>query len=94
MEKSKHNKLDSDGLSTLKYKVVEQKDYPLYTWILVDLPKAPPKKVKSWFDKFQDKVKDGMNLAAGGIAKKVADTAINYAKSRDEEEEDFKDHLY
>ena len=94
MEKSKTNKLDSDGLTTLKYKKIQEKYLPLYTWILVDLPKAPPKKVKSWWDQFQNQVKDGMNYAAGGLAKKVAESAVNFAQKRDNEEEESKDHLY
>jgi hypothetical protein len=47
MSKSKTNQLDSNGLTTLKYKKIQEKNLPLYTWILVDLPKAPPKKVAS-----------------------------------------------
>ena len=40
MSKSKTNQLDSDGLTTLKYKKIQEKNLPLYTWILVDLPKV------------------------------------------------------
>jgi hypothetical protein len=94
MEKSKNNKLDNDGLSTLKYTKLEGKNFPLYTWILVDLPKAPPKKTKSLWSKLQSGVKDGMNYAAGGLAKTVAERAIKFAEKRDDEEEEAKDHFY
>ncbi len=50
MEKSKKSELDTDGLTTLKYKIVDHKDFPLYTWIKVDLPKGPGKRKKSWFE--------------------------------------------
>jgi len=94
MSKSKTNQLDSDGLTTLKYKKIQEKNLPLYTWILVDLPKAPPKKVASWWDRFQGKAKEGMNYVSGGIAKKIAETAIEIAQNRDEEQEEARDHLY
>ena len=94
MKKSASNQLDNEGLNTLKYKVKDSKDLPLYTWILVDLPPAPPKKVKSWFEQIQSKAKEGMNFVGGGLAKKVADTAVKYAARRDEEEEEMKDHMY
>ena len=94
MEKSKNNQLDSEGLNTLNYKVQQAKDLPLYTWIMVDLPPAPPKKAKSWWNQIQSKAKDGMNFVGGGLAKKVADTAVKFAARRDEEEEEMKDHMY
>ena len=97
MEKSKNSELDRDGLATLKYEKVDQKNLPLYTWILVDLPPGPPKKAKkakNFWNDLQDQLLSGMNYAAGGLAKTVADQAIKFAEKRDEEEEDAKDHLY
>jgi len=94
MEKSANNQLDDEGLNTLKYSVVQSEDLPLYTWILADLPPAPPKKPKSWFDQIRNKAKEAGNYIGGGLAKKVADTAVKFAANRDEEEEEMKDHMY
>ena len=35
-----------------------------------------------------------MNYVSGGIAKKIAETAIEIAQNRDEEQEEARDHLY
>ncbi len=40
MEKSAKNQLAEDGLSSLKYKKIEEKNFPLYTWIKVQVPKG------------------------------------------------------
>ena len=40
MGKSVKNELADDGLTSLKYQKVDQKEFPLYTWILVKVPKG------------------------------------------------------
>jgi len=40
MEKSATNQLAEDGLSSLKYKKIEEKNFPLYSWIKVQVPKG------------------------------------------------------
>ena len=94
MEKSASNQLDKEGLNTLKYKLIQSKDFPLYTWILADLPPAPPKKQKSWLEQIKSKAKEAGNFIGGGLAKKVADTAVKIAAKNDDAEEELKDHMY
>jgi hypothetical protein len=46
MGKSVKNELADDGLTSLKYQKVDQKEFPLYTWILVKVPKGKQCKIR------------------------------------------------
>ena len=94
MEKSATNQLKGDGLSTLKYQKVDQNLFPLYTWIQAQLPPAPPKQPKSWINNVGNSLWDGMSFAADGLAKKVAEGAVNLAAKTDENEEMKKNPVY
>ena len=43
MEKSESDKLLNEGLNTIKYKLLNITEYPLYTKIQVKLPRPPPR---------------------------------------------------
>lgn len=94
MEESATNKLKNDGLSTLKYEKVEEQEFQLYTWILAKLPPAPPKQPKGWMSKMGGSLWSGMSFVSDGLAKKVADTAVDFASRTDEEEEMKRNHVY
>eukprot|EP00095_Tigriopus_kingsejongensis_P003318 maker-scaffold612_size124412-snap-gene-0.25 protein:Tk03318 transcript:maker-scaffold612_size124412-snap-gene-0.25-mRNA-1 annotation:"beta- -n-acetylgalactosaminyltransferase bre-4-like" len=72
MEKSKNNHLKLDGLSSLKYKKLNQKTLPLYTWLLVKLPKAPPKFKTTMMEFARTSLWSGLTYMGGGIAKHIA----------------------
>lgn len=44
LEETKESNEDEDGLTSLDYQVVASEKLPLYTWLLVKLPPAPPKR--------------------------------------------------
>jgi hypothetical protein len=44
---------------------------------LAKLPPAPPKQPKSWASKVGSSLWDGMSFMSDGLAKKVADTAVD-----------------
>jgi len=91
MKKSVKNELDDDGLSNLNYQVVKREEFPLYTWILADLPPGPIQKPEGFLEKMEKTIDKGVQYAAGGLASKVADQAIKYANRNEEnhlEEED------
>ena len=48
--------------------------HPLYTWILVALPKAPQTTEKPWAKALEEKISEGMRLAMDSIklAKTIA----------------------
>ena len=94
MKKSVNNELDEDGINTLKYQVVKREEFPLYTWILIDLPKGPTQKPIDFWSKFKKSIDSGMQYAAGGIAKKVADQAINFATKNEEDKWESDDTIY
>ncbi len=48
MEKSAKNQLAEDGLSSLEYKKIEEKNFPLYTWIKVQIPKGYYYELNEW----------------------------------------------
>ena len=57
MHLSKDLKLLEDGVSTVRYKISQKKNLPLYTWLLVELPKAsemPEKFKKIYFGSTTD----------------------------------------
>ena len=72
MDKSKNSELDSDGLSTLQFELLDKKEYPLYTWLLVKLPKGPEKTTKSWWDIASNSLMDRVNNLAGSMAINIA----------------------
>lgn len=94
MKKSVKNLLDDDGLSNLKYDIIKKKDFPLYSWMLVDLPKAPKPKKKNFWSQIQKKISEGVNYAAGGIATNLADQAVKIASKNEENELDQGDTIY
>jgi len=94
MEKSKKDALGEDGLSTLKYKLLEQRYFPLYTWLHVQLPPAPTAKPASALQRAGNALWGGMAGLAGGLAKKVANGAAAVASARDEEHEMMRNHVY
>lgn len=94
MEESASNKLKDDGLSTLKYDKLDEQEFQLYTWILAKLPPPPPKHPKSWMSKMGSSLWSGMSFVSDGLAKKVADKAVDFASRTDEEEEMKKNHIY
>lgn len=94
MEKSKANKLKNDGLSTLRYKKLNQKAFPLYTWFLVKLPKAPPKEKKTLWDFGKESLIMGMNLLGGGLAKQVSDAVDEMANSNERKMAEGRSHVY
>lgn len=53
MEKSRNNELVEDGITTLKYKKLNEREEDLYTWFLVKLPPPPEKKAKPAWTAFQ-----------------------------------------
>ncbi len=94
MTKSASNKLAEDGLTTLKYTLEREHAYPLYTWLLVRLPPAPPKRPPSFWEKTKGSLWGGMNKLAGGFGKVVAEKMQTFAASQDEAEETRKNHVY
>jgi hypothetical protein len=66
----------------------------LYTWILVRLPAAPPKQPKGLISNIGSSLWSGMSFVSDGLAKKVANSAIDLAAKTDEEEERKKNHVY
>lgn len=72
MEKSKDGALFTDGLSNLKYKVLNKTEYPLYTKVRVQLPPPPPTPKKSWFEVAGEKLLDPLS----GIGKSMADQIV------------------
>ena len=94
MGKSEKNLLKEDGLSTLEYKVLNSRNYPLYTWILAKLPPPPKKKEKDFLSKAKGALWNGMNNFAGGFAAKIAKTAQQIAVNNDEREQMKVNHVY
>ena len=94
MEKSKNDLLSTDGLTTLKYEVVSEKLYPLYTWILAKLPPPPPKKPKTTWDMTKKGIWYGMSLMTSGVAKTIAEKAHDVAFRNEGEREKEIDHVY
>ncbi|TRY72620.1 hypothetical protein TCAL_03942 [Tigriopus californicus] len=83
MEKSKANKLKGDGLKTLRYKKLNQKNFPLYTWLLVKLPKAPPKVKKTLWDFGKESLISGLNLLGGSLAEQVSNAVDDMATTNE-----------
>jgi hypothetical protein len=94
MEKSATNQLKDDGLTSLKFEKLEEKEFPLFTWIKARLPPAPPKQPKSWMNNVGSSLWEGMSFAADGLAKKVAQGAVDLAAKTDEREEMKRNHVY
>ena len=94
MEKSKDNLLTQDGLSTLNYKKLNEKQNPLYTWYLVKIPKPPRFPPKSMWKQAKESLWGGMNLLGGGIAKTISDKVEKVAEKKEEEEEEQINHIY
>ena len=65
MEKSRANKLDTDGLSTLKYTKTNEKSLPLYTWVLAKLPPGPGKRKKTQWEMAKEGMWGGMQKVRG-----------------------------
>ena len=78
-----------DGLKTLEYEKVSQNKFPLYTQILVKLPKAPPTTEQPWSKSLKENLSEGMKLAVFGIkfAQTIAKGAIENDISFDNVEE-------
>ena len=74
--------------------VVKRQDFPLYTWILVDLPPGPTQKPANFWSKFKKSLDSGMQYAAGGIGNKVADAAIKFAAKNEEDAWESEDTIY
>lgn len=88
MEKSKNNLLVNDGLSTLSYVTLNEKQFPLYSWYLVKLPPPPKRAKKSLWSVAQQSLWAGMSKVAGGVAKNIADKASDFAGQAETQEQD------
>jgi hypothetical protein len=93
MDKSKNDKV-KDGLDTLRYSKQNERLLPLYTWVLAELPPAPPKPTKSWLSRAGGSIFGGFSYVASGVAKQIAAKAQAVAYANDEEGEKTKNHVY
>ena len=89
-----HNCLFYDWFSNLNYQVVKREEFPLYTWLLVDLPPGPIQKPDGFLEKMKKAIDKGVQYAAGGLASKVADQAIKYANRNEENHLEQEDTYY
>ncbi len=94
MGKSASNALDSDGISTLKYKIEDEEGRPLYTWLKARLPPAPARRKPNMWEQARGKLWSGMSGLAGGFGEAVAKKAQEFAAAREEKEEAQRDHVY
>jgi len=94
MTKSVKNELEEDGLSNLNYQVVKRENFPLYTWILADLPPGPKPPPESFWSKMKKSLDNGIQYASKGLAEKVADQAIKYATQNEEKNMEEGDTIY
>lgn len=83
MKKSNNDELATDGLSSLSYQLLDKKEYPLHTWLLVQLPKGPEKTTKSWWDKASNSLFDRANSLAANLAINMLD--VNSPKKQAKE---------
>ena len=84
MEKSATNKLSNDGLTSLKYQKLEEKLFPLYTWILVEIPRGPRNKIskrKSEEKNAKSELLNGISII-GNLWKANEDNIINIEKEK------------
>ena len=84
MEKSATNKLSNDGLTSLKYKKLEENLFPLYTWILVEIPRGPRNKIskrKSEEKNAKSELLNGISII-GNLWKANEDNILNIEKKK------------
>ena len=74
--RSKANLLENDGLTTLEYKKLNEKDTDLYKWLLVRVPEAPPALEKSIWNKMSDSWWSGVNTFADKVNKNVMKSKV------------------
>lgn len=87
MEKSATNKLSNDGLTSLKYKKLEENLFPLYTWILVEIPRGPRNKIskrKSEEKNAKSELLNGISII-GNLWKANEDNILNIKKKKYEQ---------
>ena len=94
MEKSRNDQLTNDGLSTLKYKKLNEKLEPTHTWILVKLPPPPPKHKKTLWELAKKRLWSGMEKVGGGVAKTISDKATDMAEKKEKRHEQLLDNVY
>ena len=79
------NQLSDDGLSSLKYQKLEEKLFPLFTWILVKIPPGPKNPILK--EKFEEKsVKEellGGISVIGNLWKANEDKILNLKNRKD-----------
>ena len=84
MEKSATNKLSNDGLTSLKYQKLEEKLFPLYTWILVKIPAGPRNKISkrnSEEKNAKSELLNGISII-GNLWKANEDNILNIEKKK------------
>ena len=75
-----------DGLTSLKYHLLALEERPLYTRLLVKLPKdKTPKPKKSWWDVMGDSLQKGADKLVGKFAQGLTDKVLEQTVGKDED---------
>ena len=77
MVRSEGKELLREGLSTLRYTLESVEKLPLYTRILVHLPKPPATQKPTWLRSLQR----GYSMMSGKALNKIAEVLVDLSKS-------------
>jgi len=85
MQKSEGDKLLNEGLDTIKYKLLNITQSPLYTRIRVKLPVPPPRRKKSWLEHMKSNIDEAQNKLANKLAEKLQEFSEDIFNPEDNE---------
>ena len=77
MVRSEGKELLSEGLSTLRYTLDSVEKFPLFTRILVHLPRPPATPKLSWLENLQR----GYSRISGNALNRIAEALVDISKS-------------
>ena len=84
MVRSEGKELLREGLSTLSYTLESVEELPLFTRILVHLPKPPATSKLTWLESLQR----GYSRMSGKALNKIAEALVDLSKSSDKPSEE------